>query len=65
MTEQVLVLHEDEASAVYFSILHVIKTRAWNLDDESEWSELVFLKTLQEKLRTYLDEGEGDDVRKV
>jgi len=52
--EKVIILHEDEANVVYCALLNHLKSK-WDLLDDSDWSQVVFLKSLEEKLRQYLD----------
>lgn len=56
--EKVIILHEDEAGAAYSVIHNHLKSSTWDLTIEEDWSMVVYLKNLQEKLRCYLD-GNG------
>lgn len=61
--EEVLLMHEDEVSIIYASILASLKDKSWDLNDDSDWSQVCMLKRLADKIQEYLDYGRGDDVR--
>lgn len=60
--EQVIVLHEEEACIVWEAVRKYLTDRKWDVTDEEDWSMLVNTKTIEEKIRKYLDHGEGEDV---
>jgi hypothetical protein len=53
--EKVVVLHEDEAGVVYSLIQEYLKLKTLDITDEEDWSLILYFKSLQEKLRQYLD----------
>ena len=63
--EKVVIVHEDEAATLYNLVVNRLKQPGWDLHDEEQWSEASMLKQLEEKLRAYLDNGQGKDVREV
>lgn len=53
--EKVIILHEDEANVVYSLIQEYLKLKTLDITDEEDWSLILYFKSLQEKLRQYLD----------
>lgn len=52
---------EIELNYIVCAIRHQVKTVKWNLDDETEWETLKFLKQTEDRIYRCLD-GEPDPV---
>lgn len=58
MAEKALIIHEDEAAELHHILIENLKRSFVDATDDEQWSMLLFLKNLEEKLRSYL-EGSG------
>jgi hypothetical protein len=65
MAEKVLIFHEDEVNFVLNLIRDRLEINDWDLNDEEEWCELLYLKEMEKKIIAYLDHDMGDDVREM
>lgn len=60
--EIVLILHEPEVAVLWSLLQEHFRTEKYDLTSDVEWNELLFKKTLETKLRKYLDDSSGPDV---
>jgi hypothetical protein len=55
-SKKTMELTQDELLHLYHALKHHIKTVHWDLDDADEWSQLVALKNLEERVRSKMDD---------